>query len=248
MPNGTEGRDNVEVASWILLAAATVASAWCAYQSALWNGEQTRSLSSSSVAQFASSREMSIVNRELMIDVGTYLEYVTADLRGDKTLATFLRAHARDDFKPALEGWIAKKSSRSDAPPNPFVVPEYRLPELEKVTQLDAQAKTDIETSNAANQNSDGYVLHTVLFALSLFFLGGTSQLRRSGPRRAMLILGSAVLLLTVISMSRLPRAHAGLFKQRHGGDQGTSPQALTSSATRTASASSMPSSARSAS
>jgi hypothetical protein len=246
MATEAEGRDSVETTSWILLAAATVASAWCAYQSALWNGEQTRSLSASSVAQFASSREMSVINRELMIDVGTYLEYVAADIRGDKTLATFLRDHARRDFKPALETWIAMKASHPDILPNPFALPEYRLPELEKVAQLDGQAHADIQTSNAANQNSDGYVLHTVLFALSLFFLGGTSQLRRRGARRAMLILGSVVLLLTMISMSRLPRAHAGLFEQRHG--HGPSPQALTSSTTRTASSSSIPSRARNAS
>jgi len=246
MATEAEARDGLEVTSWILLAAATVASAWCAYQSSLWNGEQTRSLSASSVAQFASSREMSIVNRELMVDVGTYLEYAAADLRGDKVLATFLRDHARPDFKPALEAWIAMKATRPAVLPNPFVLPEYRLPELDKVARLDDQAHVDIEASNAANQHSDGYVLHTVLFALSLFFLGGTSQMRRRGVRRAMLILGSAVLLLTLISMSRLPRAHAGLFEQRHG--HGPSPQALTSSARRTASSSSMPPSARNAS
>jgi hypothetical protein len=248
MASETQARDNVELSSWILLAAATVASAWCAYQASLWNGEQMRAMSRADVAQFASAREMSNVNREVMIDVGTYLDFVGADLRGETPLAAFLRAHARPDFQPALEAWIAKKRSNAADLPTPFTLPEYRLPELETVTHLDKQSQADIAEANGANKNSDGYVLHTVLFALSLFFLGGTSQLRRAGARRAMLILGSAVLLLTVISMSRLPRAHAGLFEERHGGGHGTSPQALTSSATRTASSSSMPSSARTAS
>lgn len=248
MGSEAQARDNVELSSWILLAAATVASAWCAYQASLWNGEQMRAMSRAGVAQFASAREMSNVNREVMIDVGTYLDYVGADLRGEGPLAAFLRTHARPDFQPALEAWIAKKRTNRADLPTPFMLPEYRLPELERMAQLDDQSQADIAESNGANKNSDGYVLHTVLFALSLFFLGGTSQLRRSGPRRAMLVLGSVVLVLTVISMSRLPRAHAGLFRDRHGGDQGRSPQALTSSATRTAISSSMPSSARSAS
>jgi hypothetical protein len=34
--------DSAEIVSAALLAAATVASAWCGYQAALWNGEQTR--------------------------------------------------------------------------------------------------------------------------------------------------------------------------------------------------------------
>jgi hypothetical protein len=217
MATEEQGRDSVEITSWVLLAAATVASAWCAYQASLWNGEQTRSLSRSSVAQFASARQMSIVNREVMIDVGTYLNYVGADLRGEARLAAFLRGNARPDFRPALEAWIAKKRSLGADVPTPFALPEYRLPELEKAAELDGEARVDIDAANAANAHGDGYVLHTVLFALSLFFLGGTSQLRRRGARRAMLVLGSVTLLLTVISMVRLPRAHAGLFEQRWG-------------------------------
>ncbi|HVU49744.1 MAG TPA: hypothetical protein VHL80_03600 [Polyangia bacterium] len=210
-----EGRDNVEITSWVLLAAATVASAWCAYQASLWNGDQMRGVSSAGVAQFASTRKLSNVNREVVIDVGTYLDYVGADLRGDAALAAFLRAQARPDFKPALEAWIARKASRRAALPTPFALPEYRLPELEEMARLDEKARADIEEANTANENSDGYVLHTVLFALALFFLGGTSQLRRRGPRRAMLVLGSLVLLLTVISVARLPRARAGLLEGR---------------------------------
>jgi hypothetical protein len=217
MGNDAQARDNVELSSWVLLAAATVASAWCAYQASLWNGEQMRAMSRSGVAQFASAREMSNVNREVMIDVGTYLNFVAADLRGETGLATFLRTNARPEFKPALESWIVKKRTEHANLPTPFTLPEYHISERDKMAQLDEQARKDIEEANAANQSSDGYVLHTVLFALSLFFLGGTSQMRRQGPRRAMLILGSLVLLVTVISMARLPRAHAGLFAQRHG-------------------------------
>jgi hypothetical protein len=219
MANEARSRDGVEITSWVLLAAATVASAWCAYQASLWNGGQMRSTSRAGVAQFASSRKMSIVNREVMVDVGTYLNYVEADLRGEAALAAFLRGHARPDFKPALEAWIAKKkATRPEDLPNPFALPEYRPPELAEVAHLDDEARKDLDEANRANKNSDGYVLHTVLFALSLFFLGGTSELGQRGARRAMLVLGSFVLLLTVISVLRLPRAHAGLLEERFGG------------------------------
>lgn len=216
MASEAESGDHVEHVSWVLLAAATVASAWCAYQASLWNGEQMRALSRSSLAQFAASRKNSIVNRDVIIDVGTYFNYIDADRRGDAQLAAFLRGHARTDFKPALEAWIAGEGSAKTSGPNPLELPEYRLPELKKIAELDDQAQAEIEKSNAGNQNSDGYVLHTVLFALALFFLGATSQIRGPGKRRAMLILGSLVFLLTVVSMVRLPRAHAGLFQQRH--------------------------------
>jgi len=219
-------RDRVEIGSWALLAAATIGSAWCAYQASLWNGEQMKALSRSGVAQFAASRQMSIVNRDTTIDVGTYLNYVGADLHGDAKVSTFLRTHARPDFRPALEAWIAQGGSARADLPNPFALPEYRSPGLKKVAVLDEEAQAAIESAHAANGNSDAYVLHTVLFALSLFFLGATSETRRRGMRRAMLALGGVVVLLTVISVSRLPRAHAALFEQRHGGHRSSEPRA----------------------
>jgi hypothetical protein len=206
MATEDQTRGVLEMTSWGLMAVATVGSAWCAYQASIWNGEQIRGLTRASVAQFASSREMSIVNRDVMIDVGTFINYVGADLRGDRRVADFLRAHARPDFKPALEAWIADEA-RTDAP-NPFSRPEYRVVERKKVAELDEQALVDVARANAANENSDSYVLHTVLFALSLFFLGGTSEGRRQRLRRAMLALGAVVFALTVVSMVRLPRAH----------------------------------------
>jgi hypothetical protein len=215
MADEAQPHDRVDTGSWILLAAATIASAWCAYQASLWNGEQMRAMSRAGVAQFSAARKMSVVNRDVTVDVGTYLGYVGADFRGETAHAAFLRTHARPDFKPALEAWIAKKASRPVDLPNPFTLPEYRLAEFDEMARLDAESRADIDQANAANQHSDGYVLHTVLFALSLFFLSGTSQLQRRGARHTMLVLGSVLVLLTLVSVSRLPRAHAGLFIRR---------------------------------
>jgi hypothetical protein len=72
---------------------------------------------------------------------------------------------------------------------------------------LEAEAASNLAVANAANDTGDAYVLRTVLFALSLFFFGGTSESRRSGMRRVMLTLGALVFLLTMTSVIRLPRA-----------------------------------------
>ncbi len=201
-------REPLELISWALLTAATVGSAWCAYQSSLWNGVQTHSLALASMEQFASVRKMSVVNRNLSVDVGTYLSYVEAELHGDAKLAEFLRTHARPELRPALQAWIASEAgARGGEGLNPFSLPEYHLAEQDEVSRLDAQAASNIAAANAANSTGDSYVLRTVLFALALFFFGGTSEARRSGMRRAMLILGSLLFTLTVISVVRLPRA-----------------------------------------
>ncbi len=213
---GTQTRRSaVEMASWLLLAAATVGSAWCAYQASLWNGVQTQTLASASVAQFAGVRKTAIVNRNVSVDVGTFLSYVSAYLDGNVKTTRFLRDHARPGLKPALEAWIAEIDAGHTDVPLPFARPEYHLAEQDEVTALDGVVARDLEASRSANLDSDSYVLHTVLFALALFFLGATSQASRSGTRLAMLVLGALAFIGTVVSMARLPRAEARYVRPR---------------------------------
>jgi hypothetical protein len=209
-------RDRVELVASILLAAATVGSAWCASQSSLWNGEQTRSLAAATSAQFASSRKATIANRNATIDVTFFLEYVTANLHGDTKVAEYLREHARPDFKPALEAWIADKEAGSTELKNPFVRPEYKVAETNESLALDARAASERVKANTANAYSDAFMLHTVYFALSLFFLGATTQARNNTIRRAMLVMGALAFAVAVVSMVRLPLA-APLRSGREG-------------------------------
>jgi hypothetical protein len=210
MATGSSAHDGVEVLSWALLAAATVGSAWCAYQESLWSGEQARSSARATVTQFESSRRTTIANRNLTIDVATFLDYLAADLHGDAKVAAFLREHARAELKPALEAWIADKANARVDLPTPFARPQYRLADQEDATALDARATAEILAANAANAHADVYGLYTVLFALSLFFLGATSTVRHRGMRRAMLVFGALIFTLSVVSLAQQPRASGG--------------------------------------
>ncbi len=206
MPTNAAERDAIEGISWALLAAATVGSAWCAYQSSLWSGEQTRTLARASVAQFESSRLTTVANRNMTVDAATFVDYVSAELHHDAKVAGFLRSHARPEFKPALDAWIADEAAGRSIAPNPFQYPQYKLSDQEKAKALDARAAVDIGKANEANGYSDSYVMHTVIFALALFFLGATSETRRGGIRKAVLIFGALLFFLTVLSVARLPR------------------------------------------
>src|SRR6185503_18009514 len=150
--------------SSLLLAAATISSAWCAYQASVWNGVQTRALAVASVAQFAGARDASVVNRNISIDVGVFLRYVEADLRGDRKSTAFLRANARPEFRPALEAWIADQGSGGPGVELPFSRPEYRMAAQDRIRDLDGRVSRELAVANAANAHSDAFVLHTVLF------------------------------------------------------------------------------------
>jgi hypothetical protein len=205
---GKPARDGAELASGLLLAVATAASAWCAFQSTLWNGEQIRALAAASTAHVQSLRHSNAANTEVMVDVATFLQLVQNEADGDRKVAGYLLKHARPEFRPALAEWQRAVASGDEAAPLPFKSPKYRLAAVAEADELEARAAHAIQVSNYANSKSDLFVLHTVLFALALFFLGTSGQPRARLVQRLMLGAGALLLMLSCISMLRLPRAH----------------------------------------
>jgi hypothetical protein len=207
MPEERPNHDASEVVTAGLLAVATVASAWCAYQAALWSGDQTRELARANAAHFQSVRSANDANVALLIDVTTFINYIESEARGETKTGAYILAHARPEFRPLFRRWIDERKSVGDSADLPFKPPRYKLAAMEKANQLAAEADEATQSANLANERSDLFVLHTVLFAIALFFLGSSSSARHKGVRRAMLIVGALALVLSAISMGRLPRA-----------------------------------------
>src|SRR5262245_66588071 len=86
-PTVTERR--LEILSTVLLALATVATAWAAYQSRQWTGEQSQGYSHATAARIAVNRTSALANRQVQIDVATFIQWVDARQRGDEQLADF---------------------------------------------------------------------------------------------------------------------------------------------------------------
>jgi hypothetical protein len=209
-PQGPDAasKGRIDLIGSVLMAAATLVSAWCAFQASVWNSVQTRVLADASVAQFSGARQVSMMDRNITIDVGVFLRYVDADLHGDRKSAAFLRANARPEFRPAFEAWIGDVAAGHQDAALPFFRPEYRLAAQKRMETIDADVARRLDVANAANSHSDMFVLHTVMFALSLMFLGATAQAHRHRAQITMLTFGALAFFLTFISMVRLPRAH----------------------------------------
>lgn len=200
------GHTMLEVTATVLLGVATVESAWCAYQAALWNGEQARSIADANRNDFVSLHHTSLANRALMVDVTTFVGVLEASGRRDHQAAAFLRAHARPEFRPALEAWIGSVRAGELPADTPFARPQYRLTDEEKARRLQAIAEAAGQRAVLANKNGDTFVLHTVLLALALFFIGTSPNLRIPVMRSIVLGFGGLVLVGTTISIVRLPR------------------------------------------
>jgi ABC-type nickel/cobalt efflux system permease component RcnA len=196
----------LELVSTVLLALATVATAWAAYQSRQWTGEQAQGYSHATATRIAENRSAALANRQVQIDVATFIQWVDAHARHDDVLADFYRARFRDEFKPAFAAWLATKPFTSpQAPPTPFAMPRYRLRSAVEADRLEQTAAANSQHAKAANENADNYMLAVVLFASSLFFAGISVKLDTVRARAALLGLGCVVFLGTLVWALTLP-------------------------------------------
>ena len=199
--------DRVEVAAAVLLAVATVATAWSGYQASRWNGEQAKAFSR--FAQRASSpprvRSRERADSDRRGDVHAVGRRVRAQEQTE--LADFYFARFRPEFQPALDAWIATRPLKNpDAPLTPFAMPEYKLAAREAESeQLELEADAAAAEARTDVQRATNYVLCVVLFAAVLFFAGMSAKLRTRRIQIALLTFGLVLFLGAVAWIATFP-------------------------------------------
>lgn len=208
MEAGPQGRSErrFEVAAAVLLSIAAVATAWAAYQSARWHGQQAKTQSASIAARVESTRAANVANRQAQIDVALFTQWVDAYARDETELAGFYRKRFRPEFRPAFDAWVATRPrTNSSAPLSPFAMPQYKLAATAMADRLEVQAASFSQKVGDFIQRADNYSLAVVLFAASLFFAGISTRLRSPPTRMVVLGLGYALFLGSLIWIATFP-------------------------------------------
>jgi len=192
----TRGRRDewVDIVATVLLALATVATAWSGYQASRWNGEQATTAGRANATRLESTRASGLADTQTQIDVATFTQWVDAYARDDRALADFYKRRFRVEFAPAVDAWIATRPLRNpDAPLTPFAMPEYRLAARDEAARLETEADAFAGRVRVNVQRSTNYVLAAVLFAATLFFAGMSAKLPSPRLRLALLVMGLVV-------------------------------------------------------
>ena len=186
----------IEILSAAILALATIATAWCAYQSARWSGVMTINFAKSNTARTQSSKAQTAGGQLIQVDVGLFMEYVNAVVNDEVELAEFVRDKwFSDELQAATEAWLATKPLENpDAPKSPFAMEEYTSTGIELSQSYDALADSYREDALDSNQRSDNYVLLAVLFATVLFFAGICTKFKQRWLRITFLALAVVIL------------------------------------------------------
>jgi hypothetical protein len=182
--------ERLELIATVLLALATVGTAWSGYQASRWNGEQAKASARASAARIESAKAAGTANAQKQVDVATFTAWADAYAQDQQKLAAFYFARFRKEFRPAAQAWVATRPLQNPrAPLTPFVMPQYRLA---------AEARVDV-------QRSTNYVLAVVLFATVLFFAGMSTKLTVPALRRALLALGVVIFVGTLLWIATSP-------------------------------------------
>jgi hypothetical protein len=196
----------IELLVTILLAIATVATAWSSYQSARWSGIQTINFSRANAARVASAAQSTLAGQQSQLDVATFIAWADAYADKNPTLSDFYFKRFRAEFKPAVDAWVATKPLKNPtAPLTPFAMPQYHLAAQEKSRALLRTAEAATATAKVDNQRSDNYVLAVVLFASALFFAGISTKLDAVRARVTIVALGYTLFIGTLIWLATFP-------------------------------------------
>lgn len=195
-----------EIIATILLAVATLATAWSGYQSARWGGVQSTKFSQAGALRTESTRASTQAGQLIQIDVGLFANWINAYAEENEALANFYEARFRPEFAVAFEAWLATDPRNNpDAPSSPFVMPEYTVSKIEESDQLEQDASKTFEEGSAANQTGDDYILNTVVLASVLFLAGMQSRIKSVPMRMLIVILGLAILTFGLFNLATYP-------------------------------------------
>ena len=198
-----------EIACAIVLALATTASAWCAYESKRWGGAQMVRTNVALRAGRAGAVHSLAAMQERAFDASMFITFMQARIEGNKALESFLGQRFRPETKPAVEAWLKLEPLNNlKAPPSPFHMAEYSQKEVAEVARQEELVANAMAAAREARLISDDYVLLTVVFASVLFF-GGIARAFDSRSLRLVLAALAVLLFLgTLVALTTMPICH----------------------------------------
>jgi hypothetical protein len=186
----------IEILAVVLLALATVGSAWSAFQVSRWNGVETDAARTAASFRIDSSREYALATQTVAYDAASVSQYAQAVSTDNESLQRFIRETiVRPAFRPILDSW-KQQTDAGELPTNLLQNQEYLDGLLAPSRDLDAQALAASVESEDAGDTADDYIRLTLFFASALFFAGITSSFGSRLPKVVLLVLAGVTLVV----------------------------------------------------
>ena len=166
MAPGQKRRRWVEPVTALLMALATLATAWCSYESAAWTRRSNRLLNEYNALDLQAGLLSLQGIQTATIHTAMFMQLLAAKEAGNDRLAKFYAERFPADVWKAYDGWLAQKSFENpNADPHPFVPNLYEVRGTREAADASTKAAGVLEESRSAGNVSGQYLSKTVLFA-----------------------------------------------------------------------------------
>jgi hypothetical protein len=197
----------IEIAEAIVLSVIAVATAWCGYHAARWDGHQAFLYGTSSRLRMEAAVAASEGGQRRLLDVVTFNTWIRLKESNDeKTAAVYVRRFS-PEYKVAFDAWLGTDPfNNANAPAGPTNMPEYRNPLLMQADQLNREAGDTFDRGTEARENSEQYVRGTVLLATILFLIALAQRFNLHSVRVGLLLVAAILMGYVLANVAKYPR------------------------------------------
>ena len=190
----------------LVMALATVGTAWSSFESAAWTRRSNRLMNEfNSLERKAGLLTMQGL-QQATIHTAMFMEVLAAQQAGNEKLANFYVERLPPDVRKAYDAWLAQKPFENPkADPHPFVPNLYEIPGTREAAEATATAATKVEEARRAGNLSGQYLANTVLFAAVLFFANAAGKFEQRRVRQVAFIFTLAIFAFAVARIAILP-------------------------------------------
>jgi hypothetical protein len=196
-----------EVAEAVLLSLIAVATAWCGYQAAKWDGHQALLYGHSERMRQEAASATTEGGQLRLLDVVTFNTWI--HLRAGKHLAEagLYEKRFSPEYKIAFDAWLKTDPfNNAAAPAGPVQMPEYHNALLARAEQLNRGATEAFAEGTGARDIAELYIRRTVMLTTVLFLTAMAQRFRIHKVRVSLLLLAAALMTYQLINVAMHPR------------------------------------------
>jgi hypothetical protein len=197
----------VEPVTALIMALATLSTAWCSYQSAAFTRKSNRLMNEfNSLERRAGLLSVQGV-QQATIHTAMFMQLLAAQQAGNEKLVNFYVERFPPDARKAYDAWLAQKPFENPrADPHPFVPNLYEVRGTREAAEANVKAASSLQEARNAGSVSGQYLANTVLFATVLFFASASGKFEQRRVRVVAFAFAVAVFLFAVVRTAMLPR------------------------------------------
>src|SRR5216110_642523 len=179
-----EKKKSVEPVAALLMALATLSTAWCSYQSAAWTRKSNRLMNEFNALERRAGLQTVQGMQQVTIHTAMFMQMLAAQQAGNEKLVNFYVERFPPDVRKAYDAWLAERPFENpNADPHPFVPKLYEVPGTREAAEANAKAANSLQEARNAGTVSGQYLANTVLFAAVLFFASASGKFEQRRVR-----------------------------------------------------------------